>query len=62
MSHFPDVGALTYVIKVEEKHGQKPDRHRYEHPFDWQIPKVDDPRARHGRVESRCVRQSLNVR
>lgn len=62
MSHFPNIGGLTYMIEIEEKHGQEPHRHRYEHPLDWQIPKVDDPRARHSRVESTGVRQSLEVR
>lgn len=62
MFHFPNVGTWTYVIEIKEKHGQKPHRHRYEHPFDWQIPEVNNPRARYGRVESTCVRQSLDVR
>lgn len=53
--------SLTYMIEIEEKHGQKTHRHSNENPLNRQVPEVDNPGTSLGRVESTSMRQSLNV-
>jgi hypothetical protein len=56
-----DNGRNTYMVVVEQEHGQKPERQGSENPLDLQIPEMKEPASVLGRIKGARDRQKPNM-